>query len=183
MKRKLISAMGVTLIASAAISTGVGAAESTGKDLSEDNQKTQQYTINWESEWEKAEDLNESVEFGNASATSGGQFQGAASSWGSLATGSTNVASDYLSDAVSSTGTSKGKVYTTVTSATTSLKNTSSGYTVNGDKSTAVAKFTAESTAEMIGSFNTVYSGLTIHTATDSGVLYEARTFDSVLNY
>ncbi|SDP17062.1 hypothetical protein [Halobacillus aidingensis] len=179
MKKKFISSMGVALLASAAITTGVGAAESNGEDVT----KTEKYSINWESEWEKAEDYGDTVEFGNSNSTSEGEFQAAASSWGSLSTGKTDVASNYITGAVSSTGTSKGKIYTTVTSATTSLKNTSSGYTVNGSKSTAIGKFTAESTAEMGGVFNTVYSGLTIHTATDSGVLYEARTLDSVLHY
>ncbi|CDQ20842.1 hypothetical protein SAMN05192559_10821 [Halobacillus karajensis] len=175
-KSKLFSSLGIALLASVTISAGVSA------DTDEGEQLTEQHEINWEDAWSNQKNLDASVEFGNSSETNG-DGMARASSWGSLSTGKTDVSSNIITDKVSSTGTSKGKVYTTTTSATTSLRDVDTGYTVNGDKSIALAKFTAESSAEMSAASLNVYSGLTIHTATDSGVLYEARTGDSVVHY
>ena len=52
---------------------------------------------------------------------------------------------------VTSVGTSKGKVSTTVISATTSIKNEARGVTKNGPKKAAIGKLTAKSTASLPG--------------------------------
>ncbi|UOQ83598.1 hypothetical protein [Gracilibacillus salinarum] len=172
MKRsKIISSIGIAFVSLTLFSTGVSA------DTNENEKLTEEHQINWETEWNSKGDLDSSIEFGSVSG-SGGQVS--SRSWGSLSTGKTNTSSDYVNNTVTSTGTSKGKVLTTVTSATTSVKDVNTGVSVNGDKSTAIAKFTAESTATIPAISLNSYWGLTIHTATDSGILYEARTADSL---
>ncbi|WP_368654120.1 hypothetical protein AB4Y30_03525 [Ornithinibacillus sp. 4-3] len=74
-------------------------------------------------------------------------------------------------------GTTKGLKLTTVTSATTALKNFTTGAEKHGDKKTAIAKFTSTSTTSMNrASGLNDYANVTIHTATHQGVLYDART-------
>lgn len=178
MKKKLFSSLGLALFASVTITAGVSAETSEDKALQTAEQNTEKFEVNWDKAWENADQLNSTTDFGTTNDSSSGKIQAAASSWGSLASGSTSVVSDFISGNVDSTGTSKGKVLTTVTSATTSVRDASTGVSVDGNKSTAVAKFTAESTAS-ISAVSGLYQGLTVHTATDSGVLYDSRTSDS----
>lgn len=134
---------------------------------------TEQHTINWEQLWDNSSLLPKTTSIGVANVSSPGAIQLA--SYGSLATGSTAVSG--TSSAVKSTGKTTGKVVTTVVSATTSLRDVAHGITSQGGKRMAVAKFTATSTTELANTTgSTPYTGLTVHTATDSGVLYSSAT-------
>ncbi|MDT0150338.1 MULTISPECIES: hypothetical protein [Priestia] len=156
------------LLVSPFLATGNVSAAETGKQL------TEQYQINWDNAWENSDASNQSVDFG----TSSNSQQISASGWGDLASGKTVLSA--TTKTVSSKGTTKGKILTTVTSATTSLKNISLGLTQNGSKKIAVGKLTATSETSIgRNSKSNVYTGLTIHTATDSGVLYDSKTTKS----
>lgn len=134
-------------------------------------------TINWDEAWESVDynnNISDTTNFGSGSTNSEGISLQA---WGDLASGSTSLSSG--SGKVTSTGKTTGKILTTVTSATTSLRISGMGY-ITGPKKTAVGKLTATSvvsTSNPSGSQS--FEALTIHTATNSGVLYEARTYDS----
>lgn len=134
-------------------------------------------TINWDEVWESVDynnNISDTINFGSGSTNSEGVSLQA---WGDLASGSTKLSSG--SGKITSTGKSKGKILTTVTSATTSLRISGMGY-ITGPKKIAIGKLTATSevsTSNPSGSQS--FEGLTIHTATNSGVLYEARTHAS----
>jgi len=130
------------------------------------------YEINWTEAWEEVENLNESTGFGSTN-TPGeiGVF-----AYGDLASGSTGVAAATISS-VESTGKTTGKILSTVTSATTSIQNVRLDKTVYGSKGIAIGKFTSSSTAAInLSSTYSLYVGLSIHTATNSGVLFESKT-------
>lgn len=132
-----------------------------------DEQITENFSIDWDDVWENADNLNPEVNFGVVDSQS--------RSLGSLATGSTAVS--LSGTAVLSTGKSKGRLLTTVTSATTSLRDVANGITSNGGKRMAVGTFTATSTTRLANtSGKSPFTGVTIHTATDSGKLYSSTT-------
>ncbi|MBO0994149.1 hypothetical protein [Bacillus sp. SD088] len=136
-------------------------------------QLTDEYEINWEEVWENTENLNASIDFGSVSDPNGITTF---AKWGELAEGKTAVST--RSGGVFSKGTTKGKIISTVVSATTSIKNRRLATGNNGPKKTAIGKFTAtsEASVNLAGGGVSPYQGVTIHTATDSGVLYESRT-------
>ncbi|ANB56185.1 hypothetical protein GFC29_2383 [Anoxybacillus sp. B7M1] len=133
-------------------------------------------TINWDQDWHLVDsgiNIPNEVDFGNLNT----EKSFSVASWGDLAKGSTALSAD--STKVTSTGKTTGKVWLTVVSATTSLRISGMSY-ITGSKGTAIGKLTATSqvsTSNPSGSQS--FEGLTIHTATDSGILYEARTYDS----
>lgn len=127
-------------------------------------------SINWEEEWSSVDSdnaISDNANFGSSNPYS--------RAWGDLASGSTALSSG--SGEVTSTGKTTGKILTTVTTATTSLRISGMGY-ITGSKKIAVGKLTATSevsTSNPSGSQS--FEGLTLHTATDSGILYEAKTY------
>lgn len=138
--------------------------------------KSESPTIDWDKSWDNVDSGNfhdNVVDFGSSS--DGADI--GARAYGDLATGTTALSS--ASGKVTSTGTSKGKVISTTTSATTSLRMNGLGYIV-GPKKVAVSKFTATSTVSTTNPSGTQsFEGLTVHSATNSGILYEAKTYDS----
>lgn len=132
-----------------------------------DEQTTEDFSINWDDVWENADDLDSEVDFGVVNSQSRKR--------GPLAKGSTKVSLSGKS--VVSTGKSKGRILTTVTSATTSLRDVAYGITSNGGKRMAVGTFTATSTTRLANtSGKSPFRGITIHTATDNGKLYSSST-------
>jgi hypothetical protein len=135
-------------------------------------------TINWDEAWSSVDsdnNISDATTFGTSSNSNGTGFS--TLSWGSLATGSTALSSG--SGSVTSTGKTTGKVIGTVTSATTSLRISGMGY-ITGPKKTAIGKFTSTSQISTTNpSGKQTFEGLTVHTATDSGVLYQSRTYAS----
>jgi hypothetical protein len=162
-------------LATSILSLGIVFAGTSNVFAAETNSK--EPTINWDNVWESVDSgtqLPSTTNFGSQSPVDG---EISLMAWGDLASGSTALSLD--SGKVKSTGKTKGKVLTTVTSATTSLRLSGMGY-ITGPKETAIAKFTATSVVSTNNPSGTqTFEGLTIHTATDSGVLYEARTYDS----
>lgn len=133
-------------------------------------------TINWEETWDSIDSEGEPASVADFGSKSTGGIS--TYSWGDLAKGSTKL-SPPTSGKVTSTGKTTGKILTTTVSATTSLRMSGMSY-ITGPKKIALGKFTATSevsTNDPKG--NQGYEGLTIHTATNSGVLYESKTYDS----
>lgn len=162
------------LVVGAVFCTGVITSGSTvfASEINED--LTKNYEINWDDAWDDVDVLDESTNFGSSSDPNSFGTR----AYGDLATGNTSLSS--TSTLVKSTGTTKGKILSTVTSATTSLRNVSQGYTASGSKKTAVGKFTATSELSLTrAKTKYVYTGLTIHTATNTGILYDSRTLKS----
>lgn len=94
-----------------------------------------------------------------------------------LASGKTSLSYNKDKKKVTSTGTTKGKIYTTTTSATTSVGTVKGGIAKKGSKAIKLAKFTATSKASMKKKAKkTKYAGITIHTATYMGSLYERKS-------
>ncbi|MFC0562358.1 hypothetical protein [Halalkalibacter alkalisediminis] len=134
---------------------------------------TESYEINWDDAWKNVDSLNTIEHFGSSNdPNSIGIY-----SYGNLASGSTSLG--ISSQGVTSTGKTTGKIISTVTSATTSLRNSSQGYGGTGPKKTAIGKLTATSEYTMSVVRGNVFTGLTVHTATNSGVLYESGTSQS----
>ena len=133
-------------------------------------------TINWEEVWNSVDLEGEPasvIDFGSKSTGGISTY-----SWGDLAKGSTKL-SPPTSGKVKSTGKTTGKILTTTVSATTSLRISGMSY-ITGPKKIALGKLTATSeVSTKDSSGNQAYEGLTLHTATDSGVLYESETYDS----
>ncbi|MGI8382534.1 hypothetical protein ACR0S4_28615 [Priestia megaterium] len=165
MKKLLIFGLVSALSASVFMGGGNASAQTSAEQMTED------YTINWDSVWDNLDTYKEEVNFGNASDPS----SVSASGLGSLATGSTGLSS--TSTAVTSTGKTKGRVLSTYTSATTSVRDIVHAVTSNGGKRMAVGTFTATSKAS-IGNFSgkTPFSGVTVHTATSKGKIYSSNT-------
>lgn len=165
-KNKLFSSLLVTGIL---LSTG-------GNVYAADMNSEGNATINWDQMWndlDSGNSLGEQIDFGSSNAGTGIGI----SAYGDLASGSTALSS--ASGEVTSTGKTTGKTLTTTISATTSLRISGMGY-ITGPKKIALGKFTATSTiATTNPSSLQSFEALTIHTATNSGVLYEARTADS----
>ncbi|MEK4967509.1 hypothetical protein MKX29_07440 [Cytobacillus sp. FSL R7-0696] len=167
MKSKALT-IGLASVFSLSIFTNGGQASA----QSMDEQLTENHTVNWEEIWSNVGDYSEEVEFGNVSPHEGGIEL---LSMGSLATGSTAVS--LSGSTVKSTGKSKGRILTTVTSATTSLRDIAKGYTSQGGKRMAVGTFTANSTTTLGNSKGkSPFTGVTVHTATDNGKLYSSQT-------
>ncbi|WP_424475397.1 hypothetical protein [Oceanobacillus kimchii] len=148
-----------------------------------DEQLTKDHVVNWNNVWEEVDQNQPSQEIDFGSTVDPSSI--GVKKWGELSTGKTAMSKNLLKFTATSTGTSKGKVLTTTTSATTSVRDNNSGKTTNGPKKMAVAKFTAESTASRnytMGTANS-FTGVTIHTATHDGILYDARTSDGILTY
>lgn len=132
-----------------------------------EEQMTENYTINWDSVWSNLANFGGEVDFGTAASTGSGI--------GSLAKGSTAVS--LSGSTVSSTGKTTGRVLSTVTSATTSLRDVARAVTAKGGKRMAVGTFTATSKASLGNSTGkSPFTGVTVHTATDSGKLYSSNT-------
>lgn len=147
---------------------------------------TSNYEIDWEKAWANQSNYNSVIDFGTDSSNSaeGTGISAAATSFKNLATGTTSLAKSTTDNTVTSTGKTTGKNTTTNISATTSLKRGStllgqSSKKVSVGKITATAKF---SVTHRSFTGTTPYAGLTIHTATDSGILYDAATTESA-NY
>ncbi|MDV2684464.1 hypothetical protein RYX56_08785 [Alkalihalophilus lindianensis] len=146
------------------LATGTSAMASDAKEL------TENYEIDWSKAWDEVGSLSDKEEFGSLNdPNSFGTY-----SYGNLATGSTALG--VSSKGVTSTGKTKGKVISTVTSATTSLRNVSRGITGTGPKKTAIGKYTATSEYTMGLTRGNVYTGVTVHTATHTGILYDQKT-------
>lgn len=78
---------------------------------------------------------------------------------------------------ITSTGTTKGKKLTTITSATTGIGLAKGKLAKQGKKSTSGAYGTAKSTASMKKKKEKKqYGSVTIHTATNNGALYKGRS-------
>lgn len=78
---------------------------------------------------------------------------------------------------ITSTGTTKGKKLTTITSATTGIGLAKGKLAKQGKKSTSGAYGTAKSTASMKKKKGKKqYGSVTIHTATNNGALYKGRS-------
>ncbi|MET1180643.1 hypothetical protein ABG775_22180 [Peribacillus simplex] len=167
---KKVANLGFALVlgVSPFLMTGNASAEETNEQL------TEEYQVNWDDAWEDTEESDDSVDFG----TSSNSNLARASKWGDLASGKTALSP--TTKTITSEGTTKGKIISTVVSATTSIRNANLSLTKNGSKKIAIGKLTATSEAALgRNSSSNVYTGLTIHTATNSGVLYEARTTKS----
>lgn len=94
-----------------------------------------------------------------------------------LASGKTSLSYNKDKKKVTSTGTTKGKIYTTTTSATTSVGTVKGGIAKKGSTAIKLGKFTATSKASMKKKAKkTKYAGITIHTATYMGSLYERKS-------
>lgn len=92
-----------------------------------------------------------------------------------LAKGQSNLS--FSGKKVNASGSTKGLKLTTVTSATNSVKNMNTGKITKGKKKTAVSKATSKSSVSINKSKKTSgYGSLTIHTATNQGVLYKRTT-------
>jgi len=132
-------------------------------------------TINWDDVWSSIDsnsNLSNSISFGSISTGS----DISTFIWGNLADAKTTLSSG--SGEVKSTGITKGKTLLTSTSATTSLRMSGMGI-ITGSKGVALGKFTATSEVSTTNpSGLQSWEGLTIHTATDSGTLYESKTYD-----
>lgn len=153
-----------------ALSLSIFASGGTASAESVEDQLTENFTINWDEIWENTntDDLKEEVEFGTNSLSR---------SMDSLAIAKTALSLE--SDGyVLSTGTTKGRILTTTTSATTSIRDVANSFQKDGGKRMAVGTFTATSTARMGNTPGVVspYTGLTLHTATDNGKLYQTST-------
>ncbi|TCI59072.1 hypothetical protein [Exiguobacterium sp. SH0S2] len=130
------------------------------------------------------ESLHDSIDFEGAPASSPMQFS-TASAWDTvnipfiqivdLAEGSSSISG--TTTKVNSSGKTKGLKITTTTSVTNSVKNHDTNKIVAGSKSMAIAKFTCNSSASIANtSKKQRYSSLSIHTATNQGVLYSKNT-------
>ena len=141
-----------------------------------DRQLTESYQVNWEEIYSiPEENHSDTITFGSA-VNKKSDYSTAA--WGDLATGSTKIS--FSASGIKSDGSTKGKVLTTVTSATTSVRNMSTGVIKTGEKGIAIGTLTSSSSVTMSkSSAVTGYSGRSVHTATNSGVLYEAYTSDA----
>uniref|UniRef100_UPI0039AF6B35 hypothetical protein n=1 Tax=Metabacillus niabensis TaxID=324854 RepID=UPI0039AF6B35 len=83
---------------------------------------------------------------------------------------------------VQSTGKTTGKILTTTTSAQASIKNVDLGYTSYCERKIAVGKSSATSKCSFpLGASTQFFTGLSTHTATNNGVIYNAVTSDSDL--
>lgn len=144
---------------------------------------TSNYKIDWEKAWENQSSYNSVIDFGSDSSNSsdGSGISATATSFDILATGSTSLAKSTADNTVTSTGKTTGKNTTTTISATTSLKRGStilgqSSKKISVGKTTATAKY---SVTHRSFTGTTAYAGLTIHTATNNGILYDAATTKS----
>ncbi|KYC86317.1 hypothetical protein B4102_4080 [Heyndrickxia sporothermodurans] len=148
-----------------------------------DQNVTENFNPNFDQIYKNVKFLDKTVNFGYQSGTENlGEVSTFASSFKKLATGTTNVslisASGYQQ--IQSKATTKGKTLTTTTSATTALYV--DGKKVGqGKKGTAIAKFTAKSTYSTAAgpSYSRKWQGVSVHTATSGGVLYNAETADT----
>lgn len=156
-----------TVLALSVLTTGTSAFAKDNTNLTKD------YEINWSEAWNNVDNLNEKQDFGSSNDPNSFSIN----SYGSLASGSTSLG--VSAKGVTSTGKTKGKVISTVTSATTSLRNLSKGITGTGPKKIAVGKLTATSEYTLPLIRGNAYTGVTVHTATHSGVLYDAKTSSS----
>lgn len=92
-----------------------------------------------------------------------------------LAKGQSNLSSS--GSKINASGTTKGLKLTTVTSATNSMKNMNTGKIKKGKKKIAVGRATSKSSTSINKPKKTRgYGSLTIHTATNQGVLYNRTT-------
>lgn len=157
-----------TMAASALLLTGGGTV------YAADSNSTPE--IDWDKSWDNldnGQNLTESINFGTSN--TGGDFSTLA--WGDLATGKTALSSG--SGKVTSTGTTKGKIYGATVTAQTSIRLSGMGY-ITGPKKTATLKLTATSTAAATNSSGTQsFEGLTVHGASDGIGVFTARTYAS----
>lgn len=143
-------------------------------------QSTEDYKINWDSVWENVETLSDEVSFGGSNEPAD-ESTITPFSYSTYATGSTSLSKSTADNTVTSTGKTTGKTSSTTVSATTSIKR---GATILGEsskkiavgKSTATAKF---SVTHRSFTGTTPYAGLTVHTATSGGVLYDKASTKS----
>jgi len=139
------------------------------------------HKFNWDEAWENVE-INPEYYPSDISFVggTGDTSQVQTMSFSEYATGSTALR--FYNYYVYSKGVTKGESLWTTTSAYTGLRNvTQSGITVYGERDTAIAYGDAISEAKrkyipLDGNF---FTGVTVHTATMSGVIYEKATSDS----
>ncbi|MEF7566045.1 hypothetical protein V4V35_23930 [Bacillus infantis] len=143
---------------------------------------TEEYQFNWDEAWDNVEkDPNyypETVSF--VAEDNGGSGEIRTASFSEYAEGSTALR--YYNLYVYSKGITEGKHLFTTTSAYTGVRNNDvSGIKVYGKKGTAVAFGDAVSEARIkyIPLDVNFFTGMTIHTATMNGNIYEKATSDS----
>ncbi len=140
--------------------------------------KNQMPIIDWEREWEAIDSGKKYEENVNFSSTEGEEGELGTLAFRLYATGSTSISAG--GSTMSSIGKTSGKVIGTVVTATTALRaDKGAERYAQGPTKTAIGKLTATSTATLnrypvVGPVN--YEGLTVHSATRSGFLYEKRS-------
>lgn len=147
-------------------------AEETSQVPAKDQALTENYTVN-------IEDIHSDIEFPEANNTM------KAASFNvvnvpmvkivDLAKGTSSLSSK--DGKIKAAGKTKGLRLTTTTSVTNSIKNHDSGKIIAGKKSMAISKFSCNSSSSMKKTKKKhKYSSLSIHTATNQGVLYSKKT-------
>ncbi|MDQ0859826.1 hypothetical protein [Bacillus sp. V2I10] len=171
--KRIYGLLGVALLASTIAGGNTYAASKSSSD---------ELKFNWEEAWENIEnDPNyypQTVDFVEEDTSDSSEMRTA--SFSNYATGTTNLRfSNYY---VYSKGVTNGQHLWTTTSAQTNLRNVDAGYiTIKGPRDTAVAFGDAVSEAKkkyipLDGNF---FTGMTLHTATMNGAIYEKATSDS----
>lgn len=171
--KKILSLFGAALLALTITGGQSYAAERTNED----------YQFNWDEAWGKLEkDPNyypQSVDFVVEDDSDNNNIKARSAEFERYATGKTQVR--FHNYYVYSKGTTKGEHLMTTTSAYAGLRNaTQSGITVYGVRDTALAFGTAVSEAKKkyIPLDLNLFIGMTVHTATMKGSIYEKATSD-----
>ena len=175
-KKPLMSIIGLSLLSTVAFSSVVGAEDA--ELTAEEKEAVEQEAIKLDNI--DASDLDNKVEFGNGNDSNDDEFS--TQSWNSLSRGTSSINIDIST--MKGESTSKGRVLTTVTTATNFLYLDNTRLRT-GDTSQALARFTATSSTEApvdpLGGINSgLWESKGVHTATHSGVIYTATTGDLI---